>query len=118
MFDYNYKYVERPAGAILGRRGFFKVVGACLLCITSTAWGLHHIFTRRNRVLSMRQEGLYKDDKLCQKMGLARSHENPVIMQIYKDLNAQPMDNTVYQFLHTHYYQRTRLAAYSQGDHH
>lgn len=117
MSDHSYTFIERPAGVIMGRRGFFKVAGACLLCIVGTAWALKSLFGNRNKVIRARQEGLYKDDKLCRAMNLTRSHENPVIMQIYSDLKAQPMDDTVYQFLHTHYYQRTRLSVSGHQGH-
>ena len=55
--------------------------------------------------------GLYKDDKLCQSMGLTSSHQNSVVMRVYKDLNTKPVDHTMHELLHTHYYQRTLLAA-------
>lgn len=117
MSDPKYTYVERPAGAIMGRRGFFKVVGLCAFAIAATSWGIKCLLGGRNNVIRARQAGLYKDDKLCQAMKLTRSHENPVITQIYKDLGASPMDNTVYQFLHTHYYQRTRLSVAGHDGH-
>ena len=106
----NYQFEERPAGVILGRRGLFKVVGLCAVAAGATGWAVNDLIANRNSVLLARQEGLYKDDKLCQTMNLTRSHENPVVRKIYVDLKAAPMDDTMYGLLHTHYSQRTQLA--------
>lgn len=108
----NFQYTERPAAVILGRRGLFKVVGLCAVAAGATGWAVGDLIANRNAILLARQAGLYKDDKLCQAMGLTNSHQNPVIMKIYKDLGATPMDNTMYGLLHTHYFPRTQLAAH------
>ena len=55
---------------------------------------------------------VFADDKLCQAMNLTSSHQNPVVRQIYVDLGAAPMDNTMYGLLHTHYFQRSQLSAH------
>lgn len=112
----NFEYTERPAGVILGRRGLFKVVGLCAVAAGATGWAVNDIIANRNSVLLARQAGLYKDDKLCQAMNLTRSHENPVVQKIYADLGATPVDHKMHELLHTHYYQRTTLAAHA-GDH-
>ena len=70
------------------------------------------LLANRNSVLLARQKGLYADDKLCQAMNLTSSHQNPVVRQIYVDLGAAPMDNTMYGLLHTHYFQRSQLSAH------
>ena len=88
-----FEYTERPCGVILGRRGLIKV-----------------ILANRNCILLARQAGLYKDDKLCQKMHLTSSHENPVVRKIYSDLAASPMDDKMYGLLHTHFSPRSMLA--------
>lgn len=108
----NYQFEERPAGIILGRRGLFKVVGLCAVAAGATGWAVGDLIANRNSVLLARQAGLYKDDKLCQAMNLTSSHQNPVVRKIYQDLSAAPMDNTMYGLLHTHYVQRTQLAAH------
>jgi hypothetical protein len=107
----NYEFTEKPAGAILGRRGFIKVVGFSAIVAGATGVGINSVITERNKVLLARQRGLYKDDKLCQAMKLTRSHENPVVKRIYSELGAQPMDRKMYGLLHTHYYHRSMLAA-------
>lgn len=105
-----FEYTEKPAGVILGRRGLFKVVGFCAAVVGATGATISHIFNTRNSVILSRQAGLYKDDKLCQGMKLTRSHENEVVMRIYKDMGATPMDSKMYSLLHTHYSQRSMLA--------
>lgn len=107
-----YQFEERPASVILGRRGLFKVVGLCAVAAGATGWAVGDLLANRNSVLLARQQGLYADDKLCQAMKLTSSHQNPVVRQIYVDLGASPMDNTMYGLLHTHYFQRTQLAAH------
>ena len=107
----NYQYEERPAGVILGRRGLFKVVGLCAVAAGATGWGVCELISSRNEVLRARQEGLYRDDQLCRQQNLTSSHQNPVVRQIYVDLGAAPMDNTMYGLLHPHYFPRTQLSA-------
>ena len=68
------------------------------------------LLANRNCILLARQAGLYKDDKLCQKMHLTSSHENPVVRKIYSDLAASPMDDKMYGLLHTHFSPRSMLA--------
>lgn len=108
----NYQFEERPAGVILGRRGLFKVVGLLAVGAGATGWAVGDLLASRNEVLLARQAGLYKDDKLCRAMNLTSSHQNPVVRKIYQDLSAAPMDDTMYGLLHTHYAQRTQLAAH------
>ena len=108
----NYQFEERPAGVILGRRGLFKVVGLLAVGAGATGWAVGELLASRNEVLLARQAGLYKDDKLCRAMNLTGSHQNPVVRKIYQDLSAAPMDDTMYGLLHTHYAQRTQLAAH------
>ncbi|MGN1209994.1 MAG: iron hydrogenase small subunit [Duodenibacillus sp.] len=108
----NYQFEERPASVILGRRGLFKVVGLCAVAAGATGWAVGDLIANRNAVLLARQAGLYKDDKLCQAMNLIRSHENPCVARVYRDLGAAPMDDTMYSLLHTHYAQRSQLAAH------
>ena len=107
-----YQFEERPASVILGRRGLFKVVGLCAVAAGATGWAVGDLIANRNAVLLARQAGLYKDDKLCQAMHLTRSHENPCVARVYRDLGAAPMDDTMYSLLHTHYAQRSQLAAH------
>ena len=66
--------------------------------------------SRRSSIIHARQAGLYQDEKLCQAMGLASSHNNPVVMSVYKTMKAKPVDHTMHELLHTHFYSRSMLA--------
>ena len=110
MLSENYSHAERPAALILGRRGFLKVSGLCVGAAVVCGWAIGDMVARRNSIILARQAGLYKDDKLCQAMGLSASHQNTVVMSVYKDMNAKPVDHTMHELLHTHYYSRSMLA--------
>ncbi len=118
MFSQNYSYAERPAALILGRRGFLKVTGLCVAAVAVCGYAISDLISRRGQIIKARQAGLYKDDLLCQKMGLSCSHQNPTVMQVYKDLNAKPVDHTMHGLLHTHYTPRSMLAATTSEEHH
>ncbi len=47
-----------------------------------------------------RTEGLYDDDRDC---GFRRSHENPMVAQLYKDFLGAPLSEKSHHLLHTHY---------------
>lgn len=117
MFSENYSYAERPAALILGRRGFLKVAGLCVGAVAVCGYAIGDLVARRGAIISARQAGLYADDKLCQKMGLTCSHQNPTVMQVYKDLGTKPVDHTMEGLLHTHYYPRTMLASLTETNH-
>ena len=104
MFSQNYSYAERPAALILGRRGFLKVSGLCIGAAVVCGWAIGDMVSRRSSIILARQAGLYQDDKLCQAMGLASSHNNPVVMSVYKTMKA------MHELLHTHFYSRSMLA--------
>ena len=103
MLSENYSYAERPAALILGRRGFLKVSGLCVGAAVVCGWAIGDMVARRNSIILARQAGLYKDDKLCQAMGLAASHQNTVVMSVYKDKKAKPVAHTLNELLHTHF---------------
>lgn len=105
-----YEYTERQTMAMLGRRGFLKVVGVTALAAGVTGYAVVDLIQRRTSVIKARQAGLYKDDKLCQKMGLVGSHQNPSVQRFYVDMKTEPVDGLAYELLHTHYYPRLQLA--------
>ena len=47
--------------------------------------------------------GLYKDDEQCE---VRRSHENPEIIQIYKEFLGEPVSHKAHELLHTTYQER------------
>ena len=94
-----YQYTERDVPAMLGRRGFLKVIGLCAVLVAGA-----------NKVILDRQNGLYADDKRLQKINLTSSHQNDVCWQVYKDMNGKPVEGEMYKLNHTHYYPRSQLA--------
>ena len=105
-----YEYTERQTMAMLGRRGFLKVVGVTALAAGATGYAVLDLLQRRNDIIKARQAGLYKDDNICQANGLASSHLNPSVQRFYVDMKAEPVAGVSYELLHTHYYPRTQLA--------
>ena len=117
MFSENYSYTERPAALILGRRGFLKVTGLCVAAVAVCGYAVSDLIARRGVVIHARQAGLYKDDKLCQALGLTSCHQNPTCLQVYEDFDAKPVDEVMHEILHTHYFPRTQLAAMKEVHH-
>ncbi len=119
LLSQNFEYTERPAALILGRRGFLKVTGLCVAAMAVCGYAIGDLIARRGEIIKARQTGLYTDDLICQKLGLACSHQNPTVMQVYQDLGTKPVDEEMEELLHTHYYPRTLLAVSTQSeDHH
>ena len=87
MLSENYSYAERPAALILGRRGFLKVCGLCVGAVAVCGYAIGDMIARRGAIIAARQAGLYKD------------------------LGTKPVDHTMHELLHTHYYARTMLAS-------
>ncbi len=55
------------------------------------------------QLLEKRQNGLYATD---QTRKIRKSHENPAIIQLYKDFLGEPLSETAHKYLHTHYHKR------------
>ena len=47
---------------------------------------------------------IYQEDS---NLPLRKSHENPEVMQLYKDWLEKPNSHVAHKYLHTHYYDRT-----------
>ena len=54
-------------------------------------------------LLEKRKNGLYTVD---QKRKLRKSHENPAIIQLYKEFLGEPLSEIAHKYLHTHYHKR------------
>ncbi|MDQ7031258.1 MAG: iron hydrogenase small subunit, partial [Desulfonauticus sp.] len=52
-----------------------------------------------------RTNALNTDDKNCP---LRKSHENPEVLQLYKDFLSQPVSELAHHLLHTHYIDRSK----------
>ena len=112
-----YQYTERDVPALLGRRGFLKVIGLCAVAVVAAGAAITKLITSRNKVIVDRQAGLFADDKRLQKMKLTSSHENDVCWQVYKDMNGKPVEGEMYKLNHTHYTPRSQLAM-TEAEHH
>ncbi len=51
-------------------------------------------------IVNMRKDGIYTIDKNAQ---LRKSHENPMVTQLYKDFLGEPCGHKSHELLHTHY---------------
>ena len=94
-----YQYTERDVPAMLGRRGFLKVIGLCAVLVAGAGAVITQLITSRNKVILDRQ-----------KINLTSSHQNDVCWQVYKDMNGKPVEGEMYKLNHTHYYPRSQLA--------
>jgi NADH-quinone oxidoreductase subunit G len=54
----------------------------------------------------LRGDGLYKGDK---QMQLVRAKENPIVMDLYKEMLTAPGSHDAHELLHTHYNSRKRI---------
>lgn len=111
MNNNSYQYVEKPAGEMLGRRGFMKVVGVMVAAVAVAGYGITELILKRSAIIKARQKGLYDDDLRLQKQKLTSSHDNPSVRQMYSDLKAKPVEGVMYELTHTHYVARNNLAA-------
>lgn len=111
-----YQYAERDVPAMLGRRGFIKVIGLCAVAVAAAGTAIVKLIKSRNQIILDRQQGLYADDKRLQKMNLTSSHENDVCWRVYKDMNGKPVEGEMYKLNHTHYVARSQLAM-KEADH-
>ncbi len=98
------KYVEKKVGLLFSRRDFLKVAGVGVSAIAISGYVLTDIVKKRKSYISMRQAGLYNDDKRLQKANLTASHQNPSALRAYKDLNTEPMGEVAEELLHTNVY--------------
>ncbi|MDD2586903.1 MAG: iron hydrogenase small subunit [Syntrophomonadaceae bacterium] len=89
------------------RRQFFK--GAGMLAFTAVVAGVFakvgvDVFAASDDYIQKRAEGLYTLDE---QMAIRKSHENPEILQIYKDFlspgEIKPVSEKAHHLLHTRY---------------
>ncbi len=59
-----------------------------------------------NEIRQKRMEALYQADE---NMPLRKSHENPSVIQLYKEFLGEPLGEKSHHLLHTHYTRRTRF---------
>jgi len=59
-----------------------------------------------NTVRVRRIEAIYREDA---RMAIRKSHENPAIIQLYKEFLGEPLGHKSHELLHTHYTPRKRV---------
>ncbi|MGI5920405.1 MAG: NADH-dependent [FeFe] hydrogenase, group A6 [Syntrophomonadaceae bacterium] len=57
-------------------------------------------------VLKARTQALYEEDR---NKPIRKSHENPLVQQLYKDFLGEPYGEKAHKLLHTHYIKRDRI---------
>ncbi|WP_457569481.1 iron hydrogenase small subunit [Desulfurobacterium sp.] len=114
-----YKYEEGPASMVVSRRGFLKVTGILAAFVAFGKAVIGYFYGKRHDYLTSRQDGLYKDDKIHQREGLAASQENPTVKKYYEEFGEHPLSEKSHHLLHTHhYYERWQLAKAKGEVHH
>ena len=73
-------------------------------CVNGGGQPIQDAYTRRQVDLrSKRAKALYDEDK---KAGIRKSHENPAVMQLYKNFFGAPGSHRAHEILHTEYVNR------------
>lgn len=70
-------------------------------CIGGGGQPIHH---GDSSVIRARAEALYREDR---EKSLRKSHENPYIIELYKQYLGEPMSEKAHALLHTHYFDKT-----------
>ncbi len=81
-------------------------------CIGGGGQPLHH---GDLSILKARQQALYREDA---GKPLRKSHENPFIIQLYKEFLGKPLGEKSHHLLHTSYFDRSKLPIYIQAKDH
>ena len=72
-------------------------------CIDGGGQPLHH---GNSEIIKARWKAIYEADK---NMPIRKSHENPSILEIYKDFLGEPGSEKAHHLLHTHYFDKKPL---------
>jgi NADP-reducing hydrogenase subunit HndD len=70
-------------------------------CIGGGGQPLHH---GDASILKARQKAIYMED---QNKTIRKSHENPYIIQLYKEFLGHPLSEKAHHLLHTHYFDKS-----------
>jgi len=71
-------------------------------CIGGGGQPLHH---GKSEILKARAAAIYREDK---NKPLRKSHENPFIIELYKEYLGEPNSEKAHHLLHTHYFERKK----------
>jgi len=72
-------------------------------CIAGGGQPYHH---GNNEIIKKRQEAIYQEDR---NKTIRKSHENPEILELYKDYLGEPFGDLAHSLLHTHFEKRERI---------
>ncbi len=72
-------------------------------CIAGGGQPYHH---GNNEIIEKRQKAIYHEDR---KKKIRKSHENPEVLQLYKDFLGKPFGKMAHELLHTHFEKRERI---------
>jgi NADH-quinone oxidoreductase subunit G/NADP-reducing hydrogenase subunit HndD len=72
-------------------------------CIGGGGQPYHH---GNEEIVKKRQEAIYREDRSKK---LRKSHENPEVLQLYKEYLGEPYGKLAHELLHTHYEERERI---------
>ncbi|MFZ5967705.1 MAG: NADH-dependent [FeFe] hydrogenase, group A6 [Bacillota bacterium] len=72
-------------------------------CIAGGGQPYHH---GNYEIVKKRREAIYREDK---NKKLRKSHENPEILQLYKEYLGEPYGKLAHELLHTHFEERERI---------
>jgi len=84
---------------------FIEVMGCPGGCVAGGGQPLYNPYDKD--VVRKRAAGLFTAEK---GMTLRKSHENPVVKQIYREFLGEPLGNRAHRYLHTRYQPRARYA--------
>jgi NADP-reducing hydrogenase subunit HndD len=71
-------------------------------CIGGGGQPLHH---GNSDIIKARAAAIYREDKL---KPIRKSHENPFIIELYKEFLGKPNSEKAHHLLHTHYFDRKK----------
>ena len=72
-------------------------------CVGGGGQPYHH---GNDEIVKKRQEAIYREDRSKK---LRKSHENPEVLQLYKEYLGEPYGKLAHELLHTHFEERERI---------
>ena len=85
---------------------FIEIMSCPGGCVNGGGQPIKDAYTRNNKdIKAIRAKAIYDADKA---MPLRKSHENPVIKQVYDEYFGEPNSHKAHEVLHTSYVKRDR----------
>jgi len=79
-------------------------------CIGGGGQPLHH---GDSSILKARQKAIYEEDA---RKPIRKSHENPAIIELYKEFLGKPLSEKSHHLLHTHYFDKSQRYVIKTGE--